>query len=118
MGANDSLAAHPEHCLAFFPPFIIHNVLPFEVEVFLQDHASATEQERLSWTIPRGSSQEVYNFDMTRKLKMHVHLKVPSPALSSMSGLEGLCHDFAAVIGAPSLGNIQPIPDCSIKQSP
>ena len=76
MGANDSLAAHPEHCLAFFPPIIIHNVLPFEVEVFLQDHSSATEQERLSWSIPRGSSQEVYNFDMTRKLKMHVHLKV------------------------------------------
>ena len=76
MGANDSLAAHPEHCLAFYPPVVIHNVLPFEVQVFLQDHSSATEQERLCWTIPRGASQEVYNFDMVRKLKMHVHLKV------------------------------------------
>lgn len=76
MGANDSLAAHPEHCLAFYPPIIIHNVLPFEVEVFLQDHSNATDLERQSWIIPRGESQEVYNFDMVRKLKMHVHLKV------------------------------------------
>ena len=81
MGANDSLAAHPEHCLAFYPPIIIHNVLPFEVEVFLQDHSTATDLERQSWTIPRGESQEVYNFDMVRKLKMHVHLKVDSCTL-------------------------------------
>ena len=86
----------PEYVMCFQPPLVVHNVLPYPITVILQD--SSYQAEPSQFTIGVGGFVEVYQFDMSRKIRMSIKLEVPScrlstgrPSRRSLSELYGAC---------------------------
>ena len=78
----------PEYVLRFHAPIVMHNLLPYPVTVTLTDARSSksggVSAQVGSWTIGVGGSEDVYFFDLTKKLKMGIEMQVsfmaaPSP---------------------------------------
>ena len=70
----------PEYVLKFHPPIVVHNLLPYPITVTLTD-ARSTKSGGVAaqvgtWNIRVGGSEDVYFFDLTKKLKMGVEMKV------------------------------------------
>ena len=70
----------PEYVLRFHAPIVLHNLLPYPVTVTLTDarsnkSAGAAAQVG-SWNIGVGGSEDVYFFDLMKKLKMGIEMQV------------------------------------------
>lgn len=77
----------PEYVLRFHPPIVVHNLLPYPVTVTLTD-ARSTKSGGVAaqvgtWNIRVGDSEDVYFFDLTKKLKMGIEMKVGTSVLPS-----------------------------------
>ena len=70
----------PEYVLRFHAPIVMHNLLPYPVTVTLTDARSSksggVSAQVGSWTIGVGGSEDVYFFDLTKKLKMGIEMQV------------------------------------------
>ena len=62
----------PEYVMAFQPPLVVHNVLPYSISVVLAD----SQAEQSVFTIGVGGFVEVYQFDMSRKIRMSIDTQV------------------------------------------
>lgn len=62
----------PEYVMCFQPPLIVHNMLPYEIQVTLTD--ASTQAEPPIFTIGVGGFVEVYLFDMSRKIRMSMSI--------------------------------------------
>jgi hypothetical protein len=60
--------------MRFRPPLVISNKLPYDITVVLADTGSGLDAP--VFQVGVGGSVEVYQFDMTRKIRMSVQLKV------------------------------------------
>lgn len=58
--------------MAFQPPLVVHNVLPHPISVTLAD----SQAEQSMFTIGVGGFVEVYQFDMSRKIRMSITTQV------------------------------------------
>jgi len=65
----------PEYVLVFQPPLVVHNVLPHPITVILAD----SQAEQSTFTIGVGGFVEVYQFDMSRKIRMSINTQAPLP---------------------------------------
>lgn len=70
----------PEYVLKFHPPIVVHNLLPYPITVTLTD-ARSTKSGGVAaqvgtWNIRVGDSEDVYFFDLTKKLKLGIEMKV------------------------------------------
>lgn len=76
----------PEYVLRFHAPIVLHNLLPYPVTVTLTDARSnksgGIAAQVGSWNIGVGRSEDVYFFDLTKKLKMGIEMQVSSPCPS------------------------------------
>ena len=74
----------PEYVLRFHAPIVMHNLLPYPVTVTLTDSRSSksggVSAQVGSWSIRVGGSEDVYFFDLSKKLKMGIEMQV-SPDL-------------------------------------
>lgn len=83
----------PEYVLRFHAPIVLHNLLPYPVTVTLTDARSnksgGIAAQVGSWNIGVGRSEDVYFFDLTKKLKMGIEMQVspPCPSPSCCHGL-------------------------------
>ena len=70
----------PEYVLRFHAPIVMHNLLPYPVTVTLTDARSSksggVSAHVGSWNIRVGGSEDVYFFDLTKKLKMGIEMQV------------------------------------------
>ena len=66
----------PEYVMAFQPPLVVHNVLPHPISVTLAD----SQAEQSMFTIGVGGFVEVYQFDMSRKIRMSITTQVIQPS--------------------------------------
>ena len=70
----------PEYVLRFHPPIVLHNRLPYPINVTLTDtrssRAGGVAAQVDTWNIRMGGSQDVYTFDLTKKLKMGIEMQV------------------------------------------
>lgn len=70
----------PEYVLRFHAPIVLHNLLPYPVTVTLTDARSSksggVSAQVGSWNIGVGGSEDVYFFDLTKKLKMGLEMQV------------------------------------------
>ena len=70
----------PEYVLRFHAPIVLHNLLPYPVTVTLTDARSnktgGVAAQAGSWNIGVGGSEDVYFFDLTKKLKMGIEMQV------------------------------------------
>lgn len=70
----------PEYVLRFHAPIVMHNLLPYPVNVTLTDSRSSrsggVSAQVGSWNIRVGGSEDVYFFDLTKKLKMGIEMQV------------------------------------------
>ena len=67
----------PEYVLRFAPPLTISNLLPFDITVVVTDGPSVTgAADPATYHIGVGGRAEVYQFDLTRKLRMSVQMQV------------------------------------------
>lgn len=64
----------PEYVMSFHPPLIVQNLLPFEITVKLL--SSKADKDPPSFTVGAGECLEVYQFDMSHKIRMHVDMQV------------------------------------------
>lgn len=93
----------PEYVLRFHAPIVLHNLLPYPVTVTLTDARSSksggVSAQVGSWNIGVGGSEDVYFFDLTKKLKMGLEMQVsvftpyfnsPLPLLCLPSSLDHL----------------------------
>lgn len=75
----------PEYVLRFHAPIVLHNLLPYPVTVTLTDARSSksggVSAQVGSWNIGVGGSEDVYFFDLTKKLKMGLEMQVNFLAL-------------------------------------
>ena len=60
--------------MCFQPPLVVHNVLPYPISVILAD--SANQAENSMFTIGVGGFVEVYQFDLSRKIRMSISMQV------------------------------------------
>lgn len=60
--------------MRFRAPLVIKNVLPYKITVVLADTTSGLDAP--VFDIDIGASADVYQFDMTRKIRMSIQLKV------------------------------------------
>lgn len=75
-----ALITQPEYVLRFAPPLTISNLLPFDIEVVVTDAASvSTATDPARFHIGVGGRAEVYQFDLTRKIRMSVCMQVGTP---------------------------------------
>ncbi|KAL3144165.1 hypothetical protein ABBQ32_003949 [Trebouxia sp. C0010 RCD-2024] len=69
----------PEYVLRFHAPIVLHNLLPYPVTVTLTDARSSksggVSAQVGSWNIGVGGSEDVYFFDLTKKLKMGLEMQ-------------------------------------------
>lgn len=79
----------PEYVMCFQPPLVVHNVLPYPITVILQD--STYQAEPSQFTIGVGGFVEVYQFDMSRKIRMSIKLEVRLSALQVQAVLLRAC---------------------------
>ena len=70
----------PEYVLRFHPPIVMHNLLPYDVTITLSDarsgKAGGNPAQVGTWNIRVGGSEDVYFFDLSKKLKMGVEMQV------------------------------------------
>ncbi len=70
----------PEYVLRFHAPIVMHNLLPYPVTVTLTDSRSSksggVSAQVGSWNIRVGGSEDVYFFDLSKKLKMGIEMEV------------------------------------------
>ncbi len=75
-----ALTTQPEYVLRFAPPLTISNLLPFDITVVVTDAPSVTTAtDPATFFIGVGGRAEVYQFDLTRKIRMSVRMQVPAP---------------------------------------
>ncbi|DBA93880.1 TPA: hypothetical protein ACH3X3_013925 [Trebouxia sp. C0006] len=69
----------PEYVLRFHAPIVMHNLLPYPVTVTLTDSRSSksggVSAQVGSWNIRVGGSEDVYFFDLSKKLKMGIEMQ-------------------------------------------
>ncbi|KAK9808775.1 hypothetical protein WJX72_003363 [[Myrmecia] bisecta] len=73
MKEGEVLKEQPEYVLRFQPPLVIHNVLPYEISITLFD--STNQADPPTFTVGVGGSVEVYQFDMTKKIRMAIQMQ-------------------------------------------
>ena len=70
----------PEYVLRFHPPIVMHNLLPYPVTITLTDARSSkpggVPAQVGTWNIQVGGSEDVYFFDLSKKLKMGIEMQV------------------------------------------
>lgn len=77
-----ALTTQPEYVLRFAPPLTISNLLPFDITVVVTDAPSVTTAaDPATFFIGVGGRAEVYQFDLTRKIRMSVRMQVSPPPL-------------------------------------
>lgn len=69
--SKDGIASNilPEYVMTFHPPLLVHNILPHPVSVILAD----SQAEQSMFNIGVGGFVEVYQFDMSKKIRMSVN---------------------------------------------
>ena len=82
----------PEYVLRFHPPLVIHNFLPCPITVTLHDNRAGgqhfqQQREPITFSMSAGGYQEIYQLDMSRRIKMSVQMQV-----SSDSGTSIICY--------------------------
>lgn len=79
----------PEYVLRFHAPIVLHNLLPYPLTVTLTDARSnksgGVPAQVGSWNIGVGGSEDVYFFDLTKKLKMGIEMQVSISAASCVA---------------------------------
>ena len=88
----------PEYVLRFHPPLVIHNFLPCPITVTLHDNRAGgqhfqQQREPITFSMSTGGYQEIYQLDMSRRIKMSVQMQVSSANGTSPSaiGLASVC---------------------------
>ena len=81
----------PEYVLRFHPPLVIHNFLPCPITVTLHDNRAGgqhfhQQREPITFSMSTGGYQEIYQLDMSRRIKMSVQMQV-----SSANGTSSIC---------------------------
>ena len=84
--------------LRFHPPLVIHNFLPCPITVTLHDNRAGgqhfqQQREAITFSMSTGGYQEIYQLDMSRRIKMSVQMQVSSANGTSPSaiGLPSVC---------------------------
>ena len=87
----------PEYVLRFHPPLIIHNFLPCPITVTLHDNRGGgqhflQQREPITFSMSTGGYQEIYQLDMSRRIKMSVQMQVSSANGTSPSANQRVWH--------------------------
>jgi hypothetical protein len=76
----------PEYVMLFHPPLTLHNLLPFDAVFSLSDAASPSAQGP-TFSVAAGGCVEVYQFDLTRKIRLAIQMQVKPRRKPAWCGL-------------------------------